>query len=105
VTPADLKEHVWKSLGARKWLVGRKEVDRLSQLAIANWATERYQAGDMADATLVAMKNQHSQQYSMIWTLLLSAVASAVIQVILRWYLERRANRVMLMVWQQEGTT
>ena len=29
--------------------------------------------------------------------------ASAVIQVILKWWLEKRVNRVMLLVWQQEG--
>ena len=43
------------------------------------------------------------REYGMIWTLLLSAVASAIIQVMVKWWLERRANRVMLMVWQQEG--
>ena len=42
------------------------------------------------------------REYGMIWTLLLSAVASAVIQVVLKWWLERRSNRVMLMIWQQE---
>jgi hypothetical protein len=117
MTPDDLKAHVWKRLGPRKWLVGREQVALLTQLAVENWQTEYYEAADsdlersiVAEGTLVAVKRMHQavggygeREYGMIWTLLLSAVASAVIQVILKWWLERRSNRVMLMVWQQEG--
>jgi hypothetical protein len=116
VTPADLKEHVWRKLGARKWLLGRAEVDLLTQLTVENWQSDYYQAADsdaeraiVAEGTLVAVKRMHQavggygeREYGMIWALLLSAVASAVIQVILKWWLERRSNRVMLMIWQQE---
>jgi hypothetical protein len=117
VTPADLKQHVWKQLGPRKWLVGRCQVDLLTQLAVENWQSDFMQAADsdlerqiVAQATLADIKRMHQavggygdREYGMIWTLLLSAVASAIIQVMVKWWLERRANRVMLMVWQQEG--
>ena len=117
MTPADLKEHVWRRLGPRKWLVGREQVDLLTQLTIENWQTDYYTAAGsdaerqiVAEGTLVAVKRMHQavggygeREYGMIWVMLLSAVASAVIQVILKWWLERRSNRVMLMIWQQEG--
>ena len=117
MTPADLKEHVWRRLGPRKWLVGREQVDLLTQLAVENWQTEYYNAADsdaeraiVADGTLIAVKRMHQavggygdREYGMIWTLLLSAVASAIIQVVLKWWLERRSNRVMMLIWQQEG--
>jgi hypothetical protein len=117
VTPADLKEHVWRNLGPRKWLVGRSQVDLLTQLAVENWKTDFMQAADsdlerqiVAQATLADMKRMHQavggygdREYGMIWTLLLSALASAIIQVMLKWWLERRTNRVMVLVWQQEG--
>lgn len=116
MTPADLKEHVWRRLGPRKWLVGREQVDLLTQLTIENWQSDYYMAADsdqerqiVAEGTLIAVKRMHQavggygeREYGMIWTLLLSAVASAVIQAILKWWLERRSNRVMLMIWQQE---
>lgn len=118
MTPADLKEHVWRSLGPRKWLVGRSQVDLLTQLAVENWRSDYMQAADsdlerqiVAQATLADMKRMHQavggygeREYGMVWLFLLSGVASAIVQVMLRWWLERRANRVMLMVWQQEGT-
>lgn len=117
MTPADLKEHVWRKLGPRKWLVGRSQVDLLTQLAVENWRSDYMQAADsdlerqiVAQAMLADMKRMHQavggygdREYGMIWMFLLSAVASAILQVLLKWWMDRRANRVMLMVWQQEG--
>lgn len=118
MTLTDLKAHVWKRLGPRKWLVGREQVDLLTQLTIENWQTEYYKVADsdqeraiVAQGTLVAVKRMHAavggygeREYGMIWALLLSAVVSAIIQVVLKWWLERRSNQVMLLVWQQEAT-
>ena len=117
MTPADLKTHVWKRLGPRKWLVGRAQVDLLTHLTVENWSPEFMEAADsdlerqiVAQGTLQGVKRMHQavggygdREYGMLWMLLLSSLASAIIQVMLRWWLERRANRVMLMVWQQEG--
>ncbi len=117
MTPTDLKEHVWRRLGPRKWLVGREQVDLLTQLTIENWQSEYYKAAQsdaelrvVADGTLVAVKRMHQavggygeREYGMIWAFLLSAVASAVIQAVLKWWLERRSNRVSMLVWQQEA--
>lgn len=117
MTPADLKEHVWRKLGPRRWLVGREQIDVLTQLTVENWQCEFIQVAQddlerkvVCDATLADVKRMYQavggygeREYGMIWMFLLSAVASAVIQVVLKWWLERRANRVMLMIWQQEG--
>ena len=97
--------------------MGRQEVDLVSRLTVENWQSEYYNAADcdlerqiVTDGTLVAVKRMHQvvggygeREYGMIWTLLLSAVASAIIQVVLKWWLERRSNRVMLLVMQQEA--
>jgi len=117
VNPSELKEHVWRSLGPRKYLVGRQQVDLLTQLAVENWHSDYMQAAEndsqrqvVVNNTLADVKRVHQavggygeREYGMIWAFLLSAVASAVIQAILKWWLERRVNRVMIMVWQQEG--
>ena len=117
MTIEGLQQHVWHRLGVRKFLVGRQEVDLLPRLTVEDWQSEYYNAADsdlerqiVADGTLVAVKRMHQvvggygeREYGMIWTLLLSAVASAIIQVVLKWWLERRSNRVMLLVMQQEA--
>ena len=117
MTIEGLQEHVWRRLGVRKHMIGRREVDLLTLLTVENWQSEYYNAADsdferqiVADGTLVAVRRMHQvvggyceREYGMIWTLLLSAVASAIIQVVLKWWLERRSNRVMLLVMQQEA--
>ena len=117
MNPSELKEHVWRSLGPRKWLVGRQQVDLLTELAVEGWHNDYMQAATndaerqvVCRTMLADMKRLHQavggygeREYGMIWALLLSAVASAVIQAILKWWLEKRVNRVMLLVWQQEG--
>lgn len=117
MTPADLKQLVWKSLGPRKWLLGREQVDLLTQLTVENWHSDYMHVASndqerqvvcrnmLADVKRVhqAVGGYGEREYGMIWAFLLSAVVSAVIQVVLKWWLERRVNRVMLMVWQQEG--
>lgn len=116
MTLAGLQQLVWDRLGLRKRLVGRAEIDLLTRLTVENFQTEYYTAATtdadrqiVADGTLVAVKRMHQavggygeREYGMIWALLLSAVASAVIQAVLKWWLERRSNRAMLLVMQQE---
>ena len=118
MTLDDLKSRVWKSLGPRKWLVGRDEVNLLTQLAVENWQSDYYAAATtdaerniVADGTLIAVKrayqavgNYSERQYGMIWALLLSAVASAVIQALIKWWLERNANQALMRGWQREAT-
>jgi len=115
---ADLQQLVWRRLGLRKHLAGRDEIDLLVRLTVENWQGEYYSAAKddherqiVAEGTLVAVKrmyrvftNYDDRQYAMLWSILLQALASAVIQQILRWWLERRANRALLLAWQYELT-
>jgi hypothetical protein len=106
-----------KAWGHASGSSAKAQVDLLTQLAVENWHSDYMQSASndnerqvVCTNMLADVKRMHQavggygeREYGMIWTLLLSAVASAVIQVILKWWLERRANRVMLMLWQQEG--
>ena len=116
MTLEGLQEYVWRRVGLRRHLVGRAEIDLFTRLTVENWENDYYSAAQtdadrqiVAGGTLIAVKRMHQvvggygeREYGMIWAFLLSAVASAVIQAVLKWWLERRANRVMLMVMQQE---
>jgi len=118
VTIRDLQTYVWRRLGVRKFLVGRAMCDDLVQLAVENWAGEfmRHAHTDqerkvVAGVIVQSVKRGHqlmsgkdTQEYGMFWVFVLQAVASAVVHLILKWWLERRANRVLLAVWKQEAT-
>ena len=102
----------------RKFLVGRAVCDDLVQLAVENWAGEflRHCQDDnerqiVAGVIVQNVKRCHqlvssksTQEYGMWWVLILQGVASAIVQLIVRWWLERRANRVMMAVWKEELT-
>jgi hypothetical protein len=118
VTLQDLQAHVWRRLGMRKFLVGRETCNDFVQLAVENWAGEfLWHAQDDDERRIVSgvivndIKRAHqvisgreAAEYGMVWALVLQAVASAVVQLILKWWLDRRANRVLLAVWKQEAT-
>ena len=118
MTVADLEQHVWRRLGVRKFVAGRETVRELVELSIANWEPQMFAAcvdDDQRDAVcnavadnvrrahqVVAMKEP--QEYGFIWVFLLQALASAIIQIILRWWLTSASNRQNLVAWQEEMT-
>ncbi len=118
MTLHDLQTYVWRRLGMRKFLVGRATCDDLVQLAVENWAGEflRHAQNDeerqiVAGVMVNDIKRAHqvtsgrdTQEYGIWWAFVLQAAASAIVQLIIRWWMDRRANRVMLAVLKQELT-
>lgn len=118
MTIADLEQHVWRRLGVRKFVAGREAVRDLVQLSIANWEPQMFDAcvdDDQRDAVCGAVldnvRRAHQvvsmsepQEYGFIWVFLLQALASAIIQIILRWWLQSHSNRESLVSWKQQMT-
>lgn len=118
MTLADLQEHVWRRMPLRKHVAGRQAVNDITALIVENWQGDYMgQAVDDAERAVVctaiasAVKRSHQWQsgkdhaeYGLLWALLLQAVVSAAIQLILKWWLERRSHRALLAVWQHELT-
>jgi hypothetical protein len=114
----DLDEHVWKRLPMRKYMAGRATVRDLTRLAVENWEGEYLgHANSEEGRDIVAMsiasrvKRAHqwqsgreAQEYGVFWTLVLGAVVNAIVQVLIRWWMERSSHRVMMAGWQQELT-
>lgn len=111
MTQDGLTDYVWQKLGPRKHLAGRKRVADLVEQSVRTWPAEVLgECRDDAERQMVAQaavanigRRIRDRQYGMIWTLLLTALASAVFQVLLRWWLERRSNRVLMLVMRQEA--
>lgn len=117
MTLDDLKDHAWAAMPPlRKRLVGRRTVNDFVQLAVENWSGDylaacagNHERQVYASALLGQLKRCHQpisgrepQEYGFIWVLILQSVASAVIQWLIRWWLDRRANRALILVWQHE---
>lgn len=113
-----LQEHVWSRLPLGKFMIGRHVADDLVQLTVENWETEYLNHAKDESARqavclsmLASVKRGHQlasgkepQEYGFIWAFLLQMLASAVIQIILRWWQERASNRVWLVTMKAELT-
>jgi hypothetical protein len=116
---ADLQAKCWADLPPiRKRLVGRATVNDLVQLSVANWSgdyltacRDNQQRDVYVHALLTAVKREHQAmsgqepgEYGFIWVFLLQAVAVAVVQWLVTWWLERLSHRALLTVMQHELT-
>lgn len=106
---SDLQLYVWKRLGIRKYMVGRQEIYDLVEVTAANWSSEYLlnarNENEMAvviDGMLADIKRSHQmlgqyddsqQEYGFLWAILLQALVGAIVQIILKWWLESRENR------------
>ena len=118
MTVADLQEHVWRRLGVRRLVVGRQTVDDLVELSVEEWpceilshARDDEQRQIVLISTLASVKRAYQvvsgkdvEEYGFFWAFLLQAVAAAVVQIILKWWLERNANRTLIRCWQADRT-
>lgn len=119
MTFAELRDNVWASLPPiRKRIVGRETVDDFTTLAVQNWEGEylnacqdNQQRSVYVSSLLGHMKRLHqaaspyeAQEYGFIWAFILQAIAVSVVQYLVKWWLERNVNRVLLAGWKQELT-
>lgn len=116
MTVADLKLWVWRHVGIRRHIVGRQVIDDFVELAVQHWEHDYLKACDTdAQRTVVlegvlksvkrgyqVVSGREVEEYGMFWALVLQSVASIVVQLVLRWWLESRMNRIRMLVWQQE---
>lgn len=115
---AELKLWVWRNVGIRRHLVGRQVIDDFTELAVQHWECEPLSHCANAEEQQIVLEQvlkcvkrgyqvvsgREPQEYGFFWALVLQSVASIVVQLILRWWLESRMNRVRMLVWQQELT-
>lgn len=99
-------------------MVGRRLVDTLTLLTVENWEGEYLghatteEGRDIVVMSIAGrVKRAHQvfsgrepQEYGIFWTLVLGAVVNAVVQILVRWWMDRQAHRVLMAGWQQELT-
>lgn len=120
MTYQDLEEHVWQKLGPRKWLVGRAQVADLTRLTVEQWqgdllthCGDRSREREVVCQQIVAnVKRMYhacsgysDQEFGFLWTVILYAVVSALVQIIVKWWFSSARNRVLISGWQREFLT
>lgn len=116
-TLTDIQGIVWRQLGIRKYIAGRENVYDLVEIAVANWDHEALaNAKDEAERQIVAngmmlgIKRSHEmlgnfgsgQEYGFVWAILLQALVGAIVQILIKWWLESAKHRVMIWAAKKE---
>lgn len=114
MTLDDLTDECWADLPpVRKRIAGKDAVRAMLENAIREWDTEAITAcqgpADL-DAYGVALvdrvKARRQQEYGFaLMSILLTAVLIAVVQWLVKWWLDRNFNRFMVVAWQREMTS
>ena len=114
-TREELNAYVWRRLGVRRIIAGRNTVNELIEAAIANWdheclssAKDSKEREIVANGIVLAMKRTHQmlgesgEEYGFVWIILLQALASAVVQILIKWWMESASNKVLLVAMKRE---
>jgi hypothetical protein len=118
MTLHELQSLIWRDLPVRKRIAGRDTINDLVQLAVESWPVEYMNAATSDNERQIVSKeversvkrlhhactNVDGVSYGIVWNLLLQALVTGIVQWLLKWWLERRANRVVLMAMQYELT-
>jgi hypothetical protein len=103
----ELKDYVRSRMPVRARMLGQDGLGGLVDDAIAEWPIsplmecvhdtpmERKVLGGIAERV-----RARRERYGFVWSLLLASALSAVIRLVLEWWLSRPANRVKLAGWQ-----
>jgi len=117
MTLDELKADAWASLPPiRKRLAGRAICDELVTEAVRNWSGDyiaachgETQRNDYARQLLEQVRKSHElragmtqPEYGFIWVFLLTAVASAVIQWLIKRWLDNHFDAEQMQAWQRE---
>ena len=112
-----LKEDVWQRLGPRKFIIGRRRVDRLVERAIKRWPNElpsgcwkttEHGGLELIDRDgIAAVTDEMAQtigqdEFGSIMVMLFISLASALVQVLLEWWLSSEDQRAAFRSWKQE---
>lgn len=96
---AALEQHVWKSLGPRKFAAGRVRVSRITKRVIRRW---NYTPDAEAIAENVELDERNDTQMGVILSFVVSALIAEIVRLIAAWWRESHANRCLLMGYQRE---
>lgn len=118
MTLAELETLVWKRLPVRKFMVGKQAIRDMVQIAVADWNPEVVQNCNgeteldiVASAMVANIKRvyqaagqyeEHGMEYGFLWVLLLQALASAVVQILLRWWFDSTDNKTAMLSLRRE---
>lgn len=109
MTLDELQAYVWHRLPLwRKRLAGRAEVDALVSMAVGHWDADAIGAVSPAEATAgMVNRLRHARQRAgtpkevgFLWLFLFELLASAIVQILIKWWWESASHRAAMATMQ-----
>ena len=112
--PQELCDYVIERLPLRARLVGRERLCDMTMMAVTEWPIQPLmdcrRGSDVEEKVLAGVAQSVSRvyesvrgsekRYGFLWAFVLSSVVSAVVQLILEWWMSRASNRIKMAAWQ-----
>jgi len=104
----NLRTEVWNRLPASKHLLGRKRIDRLIDRAVGAWPVPIFSNCDSKEERLLlsdAYAHRLARaEFGSVMVLLFIGLCTALVQVLLEWWLLKPAYRIDFSYWKQDLT-
>jgi hypothetical protein len=104
----NLRTEVWNRLPASKFILGRRRINKLMDRAIAGWPTPVFSnCENKEDRTIHADAYAFriaQEEFGSIMVMLFIGLATALVQVLLEWWLLKPAYRIDFSYWKQDLT-
>lgn len=102
MTKAELEQHIWDSLPARKHVLGRARIDRIVGRTLRDWPIGVLRQCDAGEADVVAKylargierRERAEVGVGFIASFILAAIVSEIVKIILRKWLESSEGRL-----------
>jgi len=109
----DLHAEIWRRLPMGKYLLGRRRIYELAELAVGAWcpewlavAADTGQERVITDEIVNSVRRLHDaievRDHGSLWALLLSYLVHAIVQIILDWWHRSPRNRRLIVKWRKE---
>ena len=102
----NVKLDVWHRMPASKFLLGKKRVFRLVDRAVADWPVSKLIAcrdqGEYSRASKEYAKSIAQEEFGSVMVLLFIGLVTALVQVLLEWWLLKNTYRGEFALWRVE---
>ena len=102
----NIQMDVWQRLPPSKYIVGRKRIARLVERAVREWPMPSLSNCETADEQQMIGKAYAykiaQEEFGSIMIMLFTGLTSALVQVLLEWWLAKNTYRIEFALWKSE---
>jgi hypothetical protein len=110
----EFESFVWRKLPMRKFMFGQERVRDCLAVLVQEWPDDEFalaEAGVAPEALVIkdlmnsAKRHLHlaygEKEFGFIWTIILQALLYEMIVLLIKWWREKKSNRLSLLKWQR----